>query len=368
MHKYKILLTFATFITLWSCAGSNATTMEYRSATTSVRSERDLKKGEAYALKALYMEEHTNDARVAYFLATEIYKPYRNWEKMNDMLDIAMARNPEQSLERPFRLDDGTVVSSISDAVKIYKEKIWMNLFNQTVELVEAERFEEALKKINYAKSVLDKVDNYVTGSLLYMQVDDIENAKKDLNDALELEPNNPRVLELSGDFAQNDSDLKSALDYYKKAESLLEENSDLIEKIIFIHVELENYDQAIESSNGLLANNPDNPDIYFNVGVIYQRLGTSLYEEVIADYKNLINAEIPSSDNIKSTYKKCLRTLDMIQLALDYFIDSSMLEIEENNETEDAMLEMKRLRKNIKDIYLQSIKQIAKNNDVIIN
>ena len=56
-------------LTLWSCAGSNATTMEYRSATTAVRSERDLKKGEAYALKALDMEMHANDARVAYFLA-----------------------------------------------------------------------------------------------------------------------------------------------------------------------------------------------------------------------------------------------------------------------------------------------------------
>ena len=57
-----------------------------------------------------------------------------------------------------------------------------------------------------------------------------------------------------------------------------------------------------------------------------------------------------------------------MIQLALDYFIDSSMLEIDENTETEIAMSEMKRLRKNIKDIYLQSIKQIALDNNVTLN
>ena len=127
------------------------------------------------------MQEHENDARVAYFLAIEIYKPRRNWEKMNEMLDIAMDRNPEQSLERPFRLDDGTVVKTISDAVTIYKEQIWMNLFNQTVELVDAERFDDAIEKINLAKSVLEKVDNYVTACLLYMQLEDLENAKKDL-------------------------------------------------------------------------------------------------------------------------------------------------------------------------------------------
>ena len=71
---------------LWSCAGSNATSMEYRSATTAVRSERNLTKGEEYGLKALNMEVHANEARVAYFLAVEIYRPRKDWKKMNDML------------------------------------------------------------------------------------------------------------------------------------------------------------------------------------------------------------------------------------------------------------------------------------------
>ena len=368
MYKYKILLLVTTFITMWSCAGTNATTMEYRSATTSVRSERDLKKGEQYALKALSMQEHENDARVAYFLAIEIYKPRRNWEKMNEMLDIAMDRNPEQSLERPFRLDDGTVVKTISDAVTIYKEQIWMNLFNQTVELVDAERFDDAIKKINLAKSVLEKVDNYVTSCLLYMQLEDLENAKKDLEKALKLDPDNARVLEISGDFSQNESDLTAALTFYEKALELSKNNKDLIEKLIFIHVELENYDQAITLSDELLSNNPDNPDLYFNVGVIYQRLGTTLYEEVIENYKILINQDKLNASFIQSTYSKGIKALDMIQLALDYFIDSSMLEIDENTETEVAMSEMKRLRKNIKDIYLQSIKQIALDNNVTLN
>ena len=195
-----------------------------------------------------------------------------------------------------------------------------------------------------------------------------MENAKKDLEKALKLDPNNARVLEISGDFAQNESDLNGALTFYKKALELSKNNKDLIEKLIFIHVELENYDQAITLSDELLSNNPDNPDLYFNVGVIYQRLGTTLYEDVIANYKTLINQDAPNANFIQSTYSKGLKALDMIQLALDYFIDSSMLEIDENTETEIAMSEMKRLRKNIRDIYLQSIKQIALDNNVTLN
>ena len=98
------------------------------------------------------------------------------------------------------------------------------------------------------------------------------------------------------------------------------------------------------------------------------QRLGTNLYEEVIESYKTLINQDTPNANFIQSTYSKGRKALDMIQLALDYFIDSSMLEIDENSETEIAMSEMKRLRKNIKDIYLQSIKQIALDNNVTLN
>ena len=104
----NIIISLILFIFL-SCAGSNATSMEYRSATTAVRSERNLSKGEEYALKALSMEEHANDGRVAYFLAVEIYKSRKDWEKMNEMLDIAINRNPSQTIERPFRLDDGTL-------------------------------------------------------------------------------------------------------------------------------------------------------------------------------------------------------------------------------------------------------------------
>ena len=93
MYKLKILTLLLLFIVLWSCVGSNATTMEYRSAKTSVRSENNLIKGEELGLKALAMPEHQNDAQVAYFLAIEIYKPKKKWEKMNEMLNLALSIN-----------------------------------------------------------------------------------------------------------------------------------------------------------------------------------------------------------------------------------------------------------------------------------
>ena len=113
----NIIISF-TLLIIWSCAGSNATSMEYRSATTAIRSERNFAKGEEYALKALDLEIHANEARVAYFLAVEIYRPRKDWQKMNTMLDLAMKRNPGETLERPMRLANGKTLKTISDAVK----------------------------------------------------------------------------------------------------------------------------------------------------------------------------------------------------------------------------------------------------------
>ena len=243
-----------------------------------------------------------------------------------------------------------------------------MNLFNQTVELVDAERFEEAIQKINLAKSVLERVDNYVTACLLYMQLDDIDNAKKDLDSALQLDPNNVRVLELYGDFAQNDLQYAVALEYYQKALDNTDSQDALIEKLIFIHVELENYDRAIELSDELLMNNPDNPDLYFNVGIIYQRLASKLYDMSVDEWKQITAQDSPSANSIQFTYDNLKQTLEMVKIALGYFMDSSMLEEDENTETERAMDEMKRTRKTINDIYLNSIRQIALDNNVILN
>tara|TARA_B100000902_G_C27308397_1_gene916963 strand:+ start:1839 stop:2981 length:1143 start_codon:yes stop_codon:yes gene_type:complete len=377
----NIIISFILF-TLWSCAGSNATSMEYRSATTAVRSERNFTKGEEYALKALDLEIHQNEARVAYFLAVEIYRPRKDWVKMNDMLNLAMKKNPGENLERPMRLDNGKVLKTISDAVPIYKEEIWMSSFNKTVSLVDVQKFEEALKEINFAKSILEKADNYLTSTLINLQLAQDSGssgkkyekvAKENLNKALELDSNNYRALQIWGDLEFQVQNFELAREYYQKAldnTKNIDNISELKQSLIYIHVELEEYDEAIILSDEVLASNPDNADIYFNVGVIYQRLGNTFYENMVDQYKKLTSSDNISTEKIKNIYNDCKETLKMVNLAKDYFMDASMLEIDDSSvgQTESAINDMKRLRKNIKDVYLLSIEKIAKDSGVTLD
>ena len=370
MYKYRILAALTLSLTIWSCAGSNATTMEYRSATTAVRSEKDLRKGEEYALKALSMEEHANDGRVAYFLAVEIYKPRKDWEKMNEMLDIAINRNPSQTIERPITLDDGTTVRTIDQAVPIWKEEIWKTIYNQTAELINAEQYEKAISKIIFAQSVLEKIENYLLATDLFVELNNMKMATKNLNQALELEPDNASALIRAGDFAYNNKSFETALDYYTRALDTgnIKDEAGVIGNLISANVELERYDDAILLSEKLLDSNPDNADTYFNVGVIYQRLASNLYYETVNDWKQITAQDKSSSSDIEGNYNDFKQTLYFIESALGYFLDSSMAEEEENPQTEQAISDMKRLRKSVKNIYLDSIKQIAKDNNVELN
>ena len=75
------------------------------------------------------MEEHANDASVAFFLATEVYKPKKNWREMNKMLELALSINPNQKL-KGFSALKSKKKEIVKDAIAMYKEELWVKVFN----------------------------------------------------------------------------------------------------------------------------------------------------------------------------------------------------------------------------------------------
>ena len=149
----KIVLVL---LLLFACS---STSMEFRSAKSATRAEKDLKRGEEWALKALNMDMEKDNALIPYFLATEIYKPQEKWGAMAEMLDEAIRRNPEQKLEKPKLLVspeeltkenyDEMVVETIGEGVKVYREEAWTSIYNQAIENINAGANDIALRKLN---------------------------------------------------------------------------------------------------------------------------------------------------------------------------------------------------------------------------
>ena len=66
--------------------------MEFNSARSYVRIENNLEQGEIWGLKALEIEP--DNAQVPYFLAVEVYRPQKNYDKMGEMFQEALVFEP----------------------------------------------------------------------------------------------------------------------------------------------------------------------------------------------------------------------------------------------------------------------------------
>ena len=73
MLKYLTIFSYILIALFLTNCASGPSSVEFTSAKTKARSERNLKDAENYALQALSLEAHAQDAQVPYFLATEIY-------------------------------------------------------------------------------------------------------------------------------------------------------------------------------------------------------------------------------------------------------------------------------------------------------
>ena len=203
-QQNKSIILSLCMLFLWDCSTSTvARSMEFTTAKTSARSEKNLKKAEEYGLQALAMEAHANDASVPYFLAIEIYKPQKNWIKMAEMLDEAIRRNPQQKLETPKPLinpEDITkenvkesIAYTIEEAVKAYRKELWVNLFNKALTLSQKGDIEESMKLFNVALNVNPlEIRTYIVLTKFHKDSGNLERALELINSGLNLENINP--------------------------------------------------------------------------------------------------------------------------------------------------------------------------------
>ena len=89
--------------------------MEFNSAKACVRVEKNLIEGEKWALKALKIE--LDNAQIPFFLAIEVYRPQKQYNKMNKMFKEALKRKSNLNLEQPFTTKEGKEIKTIHEAI-----------------------------------------------------------------------------------------------------------------------------------------------------------------------------------------------------------------------------------------------------------
>jgi len=317
----RILFMLLIFAIATGWGSRNATTMEYRSAKTAARSERDLNRAEEFALKALNMEEHSNDASVAFFLATEVYKPKKKWKEMNEMLDLALKINPEQKL-KGFSALKSRKKEIVKDAIGMYKEELWVNIFNSGFSKYDRGKIDGALEDFMLASTILTKIENYLALADIYLQTDSPEKAIENLNIALEMDPNNFDVLISLANHYYGQSDFEQAMDYYNQAIDGAEDGeskNNVLRMMLDLNIELKNYDRAFEIKEELEIAYRDDADFMYTIGVLYQNLAANLYDEA-NDQFNIYRNSSGTIDELVEIYHIFMRSLEAAEEAIESF------------------------------------------------
>ena len=363
-NKILFLLFSIAILTITGCVSSS---MEYRSATTAARSEKNLKKAEEWGLKALAIEADSSNAHIPYFLAIEVYKPKKNWVKMAEMLDEAVRRNPTQQLERPIVIDRDNIFLTIEEGVKTYREEEWSKLYNLSVEYFQKDEFELAIQNLGIAiKMDPSRGESYGTLAALHLQKENPDKAKEI---ALVGSKNAPRYslnYQVLADIAIKAENLDEAEKYYETAIENTDAPGPIMRQLIFLYIDKGETQRAIEYSDVLLNKYPNDPDLYFNIGVLFQRLALEAFDPARELYLALPN--VPILDDVKPVFDRFSNSRKYAYNARDYFLQASDLEIEGDGSSGRAAIEMRKLMKQIDEIFVPSIREIARSQNIDLN
>ena len=413
MKNLSILLSIYSIILLTSCA---STCMEYRSATTAARSEKNLQRAEEWGLKALESPEcdPVNDARAPYFLATEVYLKQKNYIKVAEMLNIAEKRNSDQLLESPFKLGD-TPVTTIGEGVLAYRDQEWVKIFNNAVDLIQKDKIENAKEKIEIAILLHpSKEENYSTLAAIHVKNEDMSAALTAANRGLEVDDTNSMLYELKADISVQRDELDLAIDFYLKSIEYSDDPGPIMRKLLFVYIDMGDNEKAIDYSNELLDKYPNDADLYYNVGVLYQRLTIEMFDPTRELF--LKTDENSSNETIKSIFDSFKTSRKYAYNSKDYFLQASDLEsgidkeellllfksakdgndisnyelikkykLDLNNLTleefeiildqigskyssNEAVTEMRKLMKQIDELFIPSIRETAKSAGVVLD
>ena len=120
---------------------------------------------------------------------------------------------------------------------------------------------------------------------------------------------------------------------------------------------------KAIDYSNELMDKYPADADLYFNVGVLYQRLTLEVFNSTRDLFlKTTVESDPATIAQIYSSFKTARQ---YAYNSKDYFLEASDLELDENISTGEAISEMRKLMDQIDDIFIPSIRATARDANV---
>ena len=335
MLKYLTIFSYILIALFLTNCASGPSSVEFTSAKTKARSERNLKDAENYALQALSLEAHAQDAQVPYFLATEIYKPQKNWTKVVEMFDEAMKRDPEAMLLQPLMYNNEPIYK-MQDQINIYyKNELWFILFNKAVKIYEDDLTDPEIINLLELAMYVDpnNVKAYILLATTYNINDNLNEAKELINNALRLESlqveEKARLCSILAEFYKQENNYSDGIDSYMQAYDFYKSIDDTdgvmssMVGILGLNLLLEDWLKSIQWAEKIyedfyLVSEENEIDILFNISLAYNNAASSYYNVA----GEVFNSDNPTRAALQESMNNYNIAFEYFDIARDFFME----------------------------------------------
>lgn len=149
---------------------------------------------------------------------------------------------------------------------------------------------------------------------VIYYEEYDYENASKDFQDSLVLEPENPRAINYIAIINALNGNLNEAYDLFNKAITFSPEEPYLYDNMAYLHNLIKDYEEAISFSSKAIELAPDYPSYYARRA--YSYIATSDFQNSLKDSEKAL--QLDKNFNLATYYKAlCYTYMKEYKLAL---------------------------------------------------
>ena len=265
---------------------------EYTSAKLYIQ-QQEWNKAEEFLIKAMDVEPENPE--IPYQLGYHIYGlQKKDWQRMNQSFDKALAIDPNKKI-----LEQG---KTVKEFVIMARTQFWAEMYNKGVAEFNEYRSAPMDQKDTILKMAINtfeisatiKTDESQTYTMLSTCNHLAGNTDKSENyilKALELTPNDANVNLTAGQIFMQKQEFETALPYVKKAVELEPSNTKSIRNLAQIYYDIGQLEESIQTYEVAINKETDpkvKADLYFNLGILYNRVGN--LEEAEYNFTNSLD------------------------------------------------------------------------------
>jgi len=279
----KKLFVFAAIIGLLAISFFGCSSEEYTTAKLDIQ-QKNWAHAEEFLIKAMVVEP--DNPEIPYQLGEQIYAREKKWVEMNEMFEKALALDPNLSI---------LVGPTVREYVNNSRDKYWVNAYNDAVNsyknmnsAIDSTEREELLRitidKFKIA-TIINPTESQTFASIAtaYLDLNDLDLALDYILKAVELDPENPKILNITGQLYSRNEDCENAVKYYQLAVKAEPNNSQAIRSLASVYYECDDLEGAIITYESAINKEKDTSikcDLYFNLGVLYNQSGDLILAE----------------------------------------------------------------------------------------